>query len=704
MECSRCALCPLLPFLHRGSSCDAHQHHRAFLLAPQVLATTLKESKQGAVRQLCCSCLLYALKHWPIEILTKVGPLMENVLVAATSDNAVEVRAVGRAGLTQYQSAFPTRANAVDLRLDSPTRKLLRQEPQTPSADRHIVVPRPRAPRPSVATPPSPSTKAALAATDAAEGGPRTVSTPPELVAPPPRRKKPQPIQAPEATDAEPASLQRPPPAAPEDGAGAATIIPTASINEGLRLLKSSPTRGRKQPLVVGSDVAALSKFELDPPAQSGEERRSSASRVEAEPRKSATEAAAVASSAAKPRPRPAPSTGATKAETAARDRPAPTSLSAQDEALLLARLETQEEALMASLKRLDGRLNNFTYNQKPVLGTSEAVEAKRPPPARGSQTQQPQPKSARQAPQPKSARQAAQPPPPQQPPVPQQRQPRPDRKPLEQPAPRAKPASEPPEPVDPPEPKPKRAGGALPAAESPESQAPTSRAAPAAKAPPRAKGAARAGQAAAPAAAEPREAVDDPAQVQRWLQAPRAEAAPALDPPPQLPPSAEVLVQQQQQYRQWEEQQLAAYRQWQEYQQWQQYQWQQYAQQPYTYGLQQWPAEQAPFAAAYPNAHADMPSSALSAPAQLQPLRGVTKPRDKPSSIRTASSQDLVAAPQQRPGSAGFAQPPLSQRRVRGSVADRFAQQENERQQAHLRQMDLRQQQQMSKFGKRDP
>ena len=56
----------------------------------QVLATTLKESKQSAVRQLCCVCLLYALQYWPLEGIARQGPLLEGVLTAATTDSAVE--------------------------------------------------------------------------------------------------------------------------------------------------------------------------------------------------------------------------------------------------------------------------------------------------------------------------------------------------------------------------------------------------------------------------------------------------------------------------------------------------------------------------------------------------------------------------------------------------------------------------------------
>ena len=50
-----------------------------------------------------------------------------------------QVRSVARACIVHYQSAFPTRANVVDLRLDSPTRKLIRQARHPLTA--HVYVP-----------------------------------------------------------------------------------------------------------------------------------------------------------------------------------------------------------------------------------------------------------------------------------------------------------------------------------------------------------------------------------------------------------------------------------------------------------------------------------------------------------------------------------------------------------------------------------
>ena len=144
----------------------------------------------------------------------------------------------------------------------------------------------------------------------------------------------------------------------------------------------------------------------------------------------------------------------------------------------------------------------------------------------------------------------------------------------------------------------------------------------------------------------------------------------------------------------------------WQEYQQWQQYQAYQYwaatgmaPTLPYApapvYDLQHWPGVHAPCAATPAAAYGEAPSSALSAPAMLQPLRGGAKPRQK-----HLSTQNVGAAPQ-RPGSSGMecgcghgAHAP--RRSAAGSVADRFAQQESDRQQGHLQQLDQRHQQQL--------
>ena len=146
----------------------------------------------------------------------------------------------------------------------------------------------------------------------------------------------------------------------------------------------------------------------------------------------------------------------------------------------------------------------------------------------------------------------------------------------------------------------------------------------------------------------------------------------------------------------------------WQEYQQWQQYQAQAQAYQywaatgmqpplPYApaYDLQHWSGGQAPCAATPAAAYGQAPSTALSAPANLQPLRDVAKPRQK-----ALSSQNVGAVPQ-RPGSSGVARgcghgAHTPRRGAAGSVADRFAQQESDRQQGHLQQLDQRQQQQL--------
>ena len=146
----------------------------------------------------------------------------------------------------------------------------------------------------------------------------------------------------------------------------------------------------------------------------------------------------------------------------------------------------------------------------------------------------------------------------------------------------------------------------------------------------------------------------------------------------------------------------------WQEYQQWQQYQAQAQAYQywaatgmqpplPYApvYDLQHWSGGHAPCAATPAAAYGQAPSSALSAPANLQPLRDVANLRQKP-----LSTQNVGAVPQ-RPGSSGVARgcghgAHTPRRGAAGLVADRFAQQESDRHQAHLQQLDQRQQQQL--------
>jgi len=53
-----------------------HCHFAGML---HVLVGTLKESKQAAVRRLCCVCLLSALQQWPMEVLTPVGAHVHTV-------------------------------------------------------------------------------------------------------------------------------------------------------------------------------------------------------------------------------------------------------------------------------------------------------------------------------------------------------------------------------------------------------------------------------------------------------------------------------------------------------------------------------------------------------------------------------------------------------------------------------------------------
>jgi hypothetical protein len=112
----------------------------------------------------------------------------------------------------------------------------------------------------------------------------------------------------------------------------------------------------------------------------------------------------------------------------------------------------------------------------------------------------------------------------------------------------------------------------------------------------------------------------------------------------------------------------------------------------PYApvYDLQHWSGGHVPCAATPAAAYGQAPSSAVSAPANLQPLRDVAKLRQK------ALSTQNVCAVRQRPGSSGVARGCGHGTHTAGSVADRFAQQESDRQQGHLQQLDQRQQQQL--------
>ena len=145
----------------------------------------------------------------------------------------------------------------------------------------------------------------------------------------------------------------------------------------------------------------------------------------------------------------------------------------------------------------------------------------------------------------------------------------------------------------------------------------------------------------------------------------------------------------------------------WQEYQQWQQYQAYQYwaatGMQPplpyaQVYDLQHWSGVDAPCAATPAAAHGQVPSSAVSAPANLQPLRDVRH--------KALNTQNVRGLPQ-RPGSSGVARgcghgAHTPHRGAAGSAADRFAQQERDRQQGHLQQLDQRQQQQLRALARR--
>ena len=55
-------------------------------------------------------------------MITPVAGLLEDVLVPAASDAAVDVRAIARDCLTAIQFAFPERELLLSQRLDSPTR------------------------------------------------------------------------------------------------------------------------------------------------------------------------------------------------------------------------------------------------------------------------------------------------------------------------------------------------------------------------------------------------------------------------------------------------------------------------------------------------------------------------------------------------------------------------------------------------------
>ena len=115
-----------------------HCHFEGLL---RLLATTLKESRQAMVRNLCCVCLHHALQYWPLPTLAPVGALLEKTLAAAATDAANDVRSLARKALVQYQIAFPERAAAAAKRLPPDAAKLLANESSDapPPKVRHVV-------------------------------------------------------------------------------------------------------------------------------------------------------------------------------------------------------------------------------------------------------------------------------------------------------------------------------------------------------------------------------------------------------------------------------------------------------------------------------------------------------------------------------------------------------------------------------------
>ena len=94
----------------------------------KVICATLKESRHGAVRNLCCVAALSAIRTWPVHILESCAPLLESSLMVAATAAAVEVRSLARQCLAEYQHAFPAREDAIGCSLDSNLRGLLRQQ------------------------------------------------------------------------------------------------------------------------------------------------------------------------------------------------------------------------------------------------------------------------------------------------------------------------------------------------------------------------------------------------------------------------------------------------------------------------------------------------------------------------------------------------------------------------------------------------
>ena len=116
----------------------------------KVICATLKESRHGAVRNLCCVAALSAIRTWPVHILESCAPLLESSLMVAATAAAVEVRSLARQCLAEYQHAFPAREEAIGCSLDSNLRGLLRQQSEEilrqqageaapPSPPRHVL-------------------------------------------------------------------------------------------------------------------------------------------------------------------------------------------------------------------------------------------------------------------------------------------------------------------------------------------------------------------------------------------------------------------------------------------------------------------------------------------------------------------------------------------------------------------------------------
>ena len=139
----------------------------------KVLASAVTESRHISVRHACLNSLNQALQYWPVQVLGAVGGLLEKALVPAATDAAHEVRALARQCLVQYQLAFPERAQHIDSRLDSPTRRKVKEETRDVEGhgtERHVLSPAARRTTAKAST--------ALAASGAHRPGSRPTSRP----------------------------------------------------------------------------------------------------------------------------------------------------------------------------------------------------------------------------------------------------------------------------------------------------------------------------------------------------------------------------------------------------------------------------------------------------------------------------------------------------------------------------------------------